>query len=137
MSCVISTFDYFNYIFEYVSNRVFSKTNNILWKLWIDVIYSNKTNNYRSNNSKMAEDRFSIFDICFENGQILKSNIRYLLWYLLWGRMLRPRTTLFLLCLLFNLVILGSCFALTTNLEAGPRFAGIWFIVICMYPLRK
>ena len=29
------------------------------------------------------------------------------------------------LCLLFDLDIRGLCFALMTNLEAGPRFAGI------------
>ena len=51
--------------------------------------------------------------------------IWYLLWYTLRGRILRPQTIIFLLCLLFNLDIRALIFASTKNLESGPRFSRI------------
>ena len=41
--------------------------------------------------------------------------------YILW-----PRSIIFLLCLLFDLVIRALIFASTSNLQSGPRFAEIW-----------
>ena len=98
-----------------------SKLNNYSTLMQCRLIYSNNTNNYSSNNSKKAEVQFLIFNICFEKGRILKFDIGYSLWY-----SLRDRTIHFLLRLLFNLGIWGSCFTSTTNLEAGPQFADIW-----------
>ena len=54
--------------------------------------------------------------------------IQYSLWYLLRGRILRPRTIIFLLCLLFDLDIRALIFSLTTNLKVGPRFAGLCYL---------
>ena len=45
-------------------------------------------------------------------------------------RILRPRTNTYLLCLLFDLDTRASVFALTANLEAGPRLAEIWWTVL-------
>ena len=47
-------------------------------------------------------------------------------WYSLRGWIIRPRIITFLLRLLFDLGYRCLLFASTTNLEAGPRFAGIW-----------
>ena len=45
--------------------------------------------------------------------------------YSLWGWIIRPRTIIFLLRLLFHLGYRGLWFASRTNLESGPRFAEV------------
>ena len=52
--------------------------------------------------------------------------------YSLQDHKLRPQTIIFLLHLLFNLGNKVLLFALTTNLQSGPRFADIWCYCDCL-----
>ena len=72
-------------------------------------------NKYLLNNSKMAE-YYSIFG---------PNAIQYSLRYVLRGRTSRPPTITYSLRLLFDLDTRASVFALTMNLESGPRFTEI------------
>ena len=101
---------------NYLCFSPFVVHSSIIFQLWC--IKPNLTNKYSLNNSKMAES-YSIFG---------PNAIQYSLRYPLWGQILQLRIITFLLRLLFKLGYRGLLFTSTTNLEGGPRFAGIWCI---------
>ena len=102
-----------------------SKSNNYSTLMQCRFIYSNNTNNNSSNNSKMAEVRFSIFKICFENGWNSIFNICFDILFLVEYFNLEPP---FFALPTIQLGYSRSVLCLDQNLEAGPRFAGIWLI---------
>ena len=82
-----------------------------------------------SHSDKVTKDRFILL-ITQKWPNIIWYGIQYSLWYSLWVQILRPRTIIFLLHLLFDLGYRALRFASMTNLEAVPLFAKIWILLL-------